>query len=397
MKTEDLYKQKNECCGCELCSQSCPKNIITMKPDDAGFMYPIIEDDSTCISCKKCLSVCPMKSPGKTGNEVIRSFSFSMNDSNDLKKSASGGLITEICRRFILLGGVVYGTEYTDNYMSVSYSRATTLQALEKFRGSKYVQAGKKDIYKSVTKDINNGLLVLFVGLPCDISALYHAVRDISKLYTIALICHGPTSQKVHRDYCKSIQKEDGEIIKFMSVRYKVNGWRPYHIHTEYENGRIFEEQFNKTDYNTAFLYMKRPSCRVCHYKAENEKFGISADLIAGDFHGVKYDSLHYNKWGVSQCSIMSEKGEYLASLLKSDYKLLEIPYSIIRSSNRGMYMSIPQRGSYEKFVTDYSKHSLNYACHSLMVVFFNFIVNMSFLFVRVMNIPQKIKRFFHR
>ena len=59
--------------------------------------------------------------------------------------------------------------------------------------------------------------------------------------------------------------------------------------------------------------------------------------------------------------------------------------------------MSIPQRGSYEKFVTDYSKHSLNYACHSLMVVFFNFIVNMSFLFVRVMNIPQKIKRFFHR
>lgn len=396
MKTEDLYKQKNECCGCELCSQSCPKSIITMKSDEAGFIYPVIEDDSTCINCKKCLSVCPIKSPGRSGNDVIRSFSFSMNDSNDLKKSASGGLVTEICRRFIHLGGVVYGAEYAGDYMSVRYSRASSLSDLERFRGSKYVQAFKTNIYKAISKDIREGTRVLFVGLPCDISAVYHAIGDKENLYTIGLICHGPTSPKVHQDYCKSVEQTEDEEISFMSVRYKLHGWKPYFIHTEYKTGRIHEEQFNKSDYNTAFLYLKRPSCRSCKYKAENKDFGYLADLVAGDYHAVNPNSKQYNKWGVSQGSIMTEKGDYLAGLLKDDFELSDIPYSIIRSSNRGMFMSIPQRGSYEKFVKDYSSHSLHYACHSLMVGFSNFAINYSFMIVRIKNIPKKLKRLFH-
>ncbi len=391
MKTEDLYKLKNECCGCGLCSQSCPKEIIKMEPDKAGFLYPLIKDDSTCVNYKKCLSLCPMKSPGRHGKEVLRSFSFSLNDSDDLKKSASGGLVTEISRRFINLGSVVYGAQYSNDYTEIEYARATSVEELERFRGSKYVQAYTKSLYASIRKDLQAGIKVLVVGLPCLLSAVYHAFGDKDNLFTIALICHGPTSQKVHKDYCSSVTEPNDGAIKFMSVRYKLKGWKPYFIHIEYENGRVWDEQFNQSDYNTAFLYLKRLSCRTCQYKAENSSFGIPGDLVAGDFHAANPQSSQYNKWGVSQGSIMTEKGGYLSSLLFEDYDLPEIPYGVIRSSNRGMYMPIPQRGSYDRFVKDYSSRSLSYACHSGMVKYNNILVEMSFFWARIKNAAKRI------
>ena len=395
MKTEDLYKKKNECCGCELCSQSCPQGIIDMKPDEAGFLYPFITDNTQCINCKKCIKVCPFKAPGRNNNKVIRSFSFSLQDINDLKKSASGGLVTELSRKFIGEGGVVYGTAYTDFYESVIYERATTVEELERYRGSKYVQAKKNGLYKLIKHDLKNGMKVLFVGLPCEVSAVYHSVGDKENLYTISLICHGPTSQKVHRDYCESIRQTEGEKVKFMSVRYKLKGWKPYFIHVEYENGRVYNEQFSHSDYNTAFLYMKRPSCRTCQYKAETPQFGILSDIIAGDYHAVNKGTSQYNMWGVSQCSVLTSKGEYLCSLLPKEYEQLEIPYEIIRTTNRGMYMAIPQRGSYNHFVKDYANHSLHYACNSSMVRFNNKLEDAKFYVYRIKNVLSKISELF--
>lgn len=397
MKTTDLYHSKNDCCGCELCSQSCPKGVITMKPDEAGFLYPQINDDTSCIDCKKCLTVCPIKSAGRKSNNVVRSFSFSLYNDEDLKKSASGGLVTEISRRFIRNGGVVYGVEYSKDCLDVRYGRATSEEELEKFRGSKYVQATKQDIYKSVKTDIKNGNKVLFVGLPCEISAIYHCVGDKDSLYTLSLICHGPTSQRVHQDYCKSITSNQNDQIKFISVRYKLTGWKPYYIHSEFESGRVNDEQFSQSDYNTAFLYMKRPSCRTCRYKAEDKEFGLLADLIAGDFHGINPESPQYNKWGVSQGSILSVKGEYLVSLLSTDYELPEIPYEIIRTTNRGMYIAIPQRGNYNKFVEDYNNKSLHEASHSMRVRINNIITSLGFTINRIKRIPSKVIGLFFR
>ena len=280
--------------------------------------------------------------------------------------------------------------------MKVKYSRATTIDDLESFRGSKYVQASKHNLYKQIKSDLKEGRKVLFIGLPCEISAVYHAVGDKENLYTISLICHGPTSQKVHRDYCKSISKSSDKIISFMSVRYKKNGWKPYFIHVEYEDGQEYNEQFNKSDYNTAFLYLKRPSCRTCRYKAEDKQFGLLADIIAGDYHGISTSSPYYNRWGVSQGSILTEKGEFLASLLKMDYCIPEIPYNIIRTTNRGMYMAIPQRGSYDRFVRDYITKTLHSACHSAMVIYNNYLIDLTDILSRFKRIPQKIYKAFH-
>ena len=366
MKTEDLYIKKSDCCGCELCSQSCPKQIISMELDEEGFLYPAIKDDSSCIKCGRCVSVCPSKSPGRQTVSTQTSFSYSLPDDDDLKRSASGGIATAISREFIKNGGIVYGVAYSDEYKSVKYLRAETEDELEPFRGSKYVQAIKGDVYKQVQKDLKAGLKVLFIGLPCEISAIYHAVSNTDNLYTISLICHGPTSQKVHRDYLDGLLNAN-KPIKAFSVRYKLKGWKPYFIHAEYDDGTEHNEEWNPSDYGMAFLYLKRPSCRTCHYKANDKKFGLQSDMTVGDFHGVNKQSKQYNRWGVSQACVQSKKGEYLSSLLPDDRKT-EIPYSVIEITNRGLFMAIPQRGNKNRFVTDYLTHSLHYACHSPMV-----------------------------
>lgn len=55
-----LYERKEDCCGCTACYAICPKQAISMKPDEEGFDYPII-DVNICVKCYMCLSVCPIK------------------------------------------------------------------------------------------------------------------------------------------------------------------------------------------------------------------------------------------------------------------------------------------------------------------------------------------------
>ena len=391
MKTSELYKNKEDCCGCELCAQVCPQSLIQMKADELGFLYPIIEDDTNCINCKKCIKVCPSKNKGRENNEVKESYSFSLPDDDDVRKSASGGLATALGRFFISMGGVVYGVSYSSDCLNVCYERADTYEKIESFRGSKYVQASKGKLYSSLKKDIHLGKKILFIGLPCEVSAVYHALGVPPNLYTVSLICHGPTSLKVHQDYCLSLLHIFNSSLLSFSLRYKFSGWKPYYVHAVFDDGKEYLVPFKNTDYNTAFIYLKRPSCRSCKYKAENESFGLLSDLIIGDFHGVSTKSVIYNKWGVSQCSILTNKGYDLFKHLKDVYRVETIPYSTIKTTNRGMFMAIPQRGNFTKFVFDYNRYSLHYACTSFHVKKTNLLFELDFFITRLQNAFVKI------
>lgn len=40
-----LYNTKADCCGCTACYAICPKQAITMEPDEEGFLYPLINEE----------------------------------------------------------------------------------------------------------------------------------------------------------------------------------------------------------------------------------------------------------------------------------------------------------------------------------------------------------------
>lgn len=366
MNTSDLFKEKENCCGCELCSQVCPMGLISMAEDEEGFLYPKIKEPEKCVNCSLCIKSCPMKSPGRKPAKVITSQGGYSKDLNEVRQSSSGGFATAIGRAFIKTGGVVYGVRYSPDYHKVLYERASDFETLEHFRTSKYVQAKKNDIYKKVKSDIKNNRRVLFVGLPCEVSALYHYVGQKNDLlYTITLICHGPTSPKVHLDYCNYLESNCKSELSSFSVRYKKKGWKPYYINANFKNNVKYQHLFENSLYGIAFQYLKRPSCSFCRYKYGDMEFGLVSDLTIGDFHAVGVDNPLFNKWGVSQASVQTEKGFYLLQKIEETCKMEEIPANIIASCNLAFHKPISMKSRRSLFVNDYLNYSLRKACNN--------------------------------
>ena len=59
-KYPELYKDRENCCGCSACYAICPVRAIIMQPDEEGFLYPTV-DAEKCICCYKCMDVCAFK------------------------------------------------------------------------------------------------------------------------------------------------------------------------------------------------------------------------------------------------------------------------------------------------------------------------------------------------
>ena len=46
----ELYENRENCCGCTACYSVCPASAVSMKTDEEGFLYPVI-DAEKCIRC----------------------------------------------------------------------------------------------------------------------------------------------------------------------------------------------------------------------------------------------------------------------------------------------------------------------------------------------------------
>ena len=62
-------KDKSQCCGCNACEQSCPKQCIRKIEDSEGFFYPQV-DINVCIDCSLCEKVCPVLNLGITATPL---------------------------------------------------------------------------------------------------------------------------------------------------------------------------------------------------------------------------------------------------------------------------------------------------------------------------------------
>lgn len=379
-----LYDRKKDCCGCEACMNACPKDVIRMKSDEEGFIYPVIENPEKCIHCNMCRNVCPVKQCGTCENHREDAFAGFLTDEGELKKSASGGLAYAMAKEVVLDGGVVYGCRYSNNYENAVFDKAETIAELEKFRTSKYIQAEKGKIYDDVKNSLKNGKKVLFIGLPCECNALKLFLgREWELLYVCSLICHGPTSRKVHKEYCRGLSRY-GRLVGF-SVRYKKDGWKPYYIKAEFDNGETKIEQFSESTYGTAFQFMKRPACNSCKIK----RMKINSDLTIGDYH-VAYGGKvkPYNFYGVSSAIVHTNKGRELLDGLQEFF--IE-PVELSSALYSGAYIhAIKAKANRKEFAMVFSRDGLDAACNLPSV---KLIENTEILHDKFMLIGSKIKQ----
>lgn len=179
---------KHNCCGCTACAQICPRQCITLKADDEGFMYPEA-DKEMCVDCGLCERACPLIHPAEPikWSEVLAA----KNRNNDERLgSSSGGIFIALARKVIESGGVVFGAVF-DRQWNVVHTYSETLEGVKPMMCSKYVQSGINGTYAVAERFLKTGRTVLFSGTPCQIAGLNGYLRkdypDLIKVISCAM------------------------------------------------------------------------------------------------------------------------------------------------------------------------------------------------------------------
>ena len=347
---------------------------------------PDIKDADSCINCKRCVSVCPIKNVSPDRTEVIECFAGSFKEDAKTISCASGGLATAISETIIKTGGVVYGTVYAGDYKSVVYKRIDQSMDLPELKGSKYAQSYKGNIYKRLSDDLKQGLTCLFVGLPCDVAAVVGVFGKYDNLYTVELVCHGPTSVLVQQQYCEWLEDKYSSAVESFSTRYKKDGkWIPFYVHAKMRNGAEFTEQFHHGAYGAAFRYLKRPSCNTCPMKED----ALLGDVMIGDYHYVETGMKGYNPHGVSSAIVRSTKGQKLLEQLDSSFNLVSISKRN-GLANGAIHKPIAAPEGTEEYVTEFRENGLISAYGLRLVKQSNFKREIK---QKMMHVVVKVKR----
>ena len=204
-------------------------------------------------------------------------YAYQNPNSEILRRSSSGGFFTRLAESVIERGGVVFGARF-DGDWKVVVDYCESVDALEAFRGSKYVQARVGNAYQDCEDFLKLGRTVLFTGTPCMIAGLKSFLkREYANLVTMDFICHGTPKKIVWEAYLKSLRKRPSRI----SFRNKSNGWKSYVCDAG------IRLPFWEHPYMQVFLsdIALRDCCYSCQYKNWNS----GSDVTVGDFWGIEH------------------------------------------------------------------------------------------------------------
>ena len=115
---KNVYTKKENCCGCTACYSICPKHAISMKPDQEGFLYPII-DASECVGCDLCKKVCPTQKNMPLESFERHGYVIRALDQSVVSRSTSGGFVSPLADWISKQGGVICGATYDKNFKVV--------------------------------------------------------------------------------------------------------------------------------------------------------------------------------------------------------------------------------------------------------------------------------------
>jgi len=300
---------KSKCNGCGACIVACPTNAIDYYEDEDGVKYPHV-NESLCIRCNKCNSVC---SEQLHNAESIRNISYKekyyaaqLIDKSELMNVSSGGAFWALGKRTIELNGVVYGA-VQENIEEVRHIRATSLDELNKMRRSKYLQSDCVEAFKSVKNDLIHGKTILFSGTGCQIAALKMLYGENENLITSEVVCHGVPCGIAWKSYIKELALINNSSIKEVIFRDKSKGWSNNQYKIEFNNNNVDYESSLENIFHSRYLQglMYRPSCGKCVFA----RIPRVADITLADFWQYKGKMNENGDIGISLVIINSEKG----------------------------------------------------------------------------------------
>lgn len=263
--------EKDMCAGCMACIDACAHGAIAI--EDSIGAYNAVIDGDRCVGCGLCERVCQQLRPAQLRKPLAWRQGWA-EDAARRTASSSGGAAAAISVAFVARGGAVCSCVFREGRFC--FDIVETLADVNEFRGSKYVKSDPTGAYRAVSALLSSGREVLFLGLPCQVSAMRNFCRDHKNLYTVDLICHGTPSPRLLDDFLQ----EHGTSLSAMAnvgfrrkARYAVeDGFEPI-------------EALGVTDrYSIAFLngldYTE--NCYSCVYACRERV----SDLTLGDSWG---------------------------------------------------------------------------------------------------------------
>lgn len=340
----------NSCTGCFACKASCPKNAIEKKIDQVGRTVPSI-DSALCVECGLCQKVCPVNEKPQyyAPQKCYASWSQSETDRNTC---ASGGIATGLGRYMIEQGGVVFGTYFQKKeHLVLEFGMADTMDGLERFKTSKYVQADTADSYQNAKRQLEQGRLVLYVGTPCQIAGLKGFLRkEYENLITVDIICHGVPPVTYLREHQKNVcGGREAEIATF-------RGKDDYSMCFYEKSGKqIYKKPASQDYYFRAFLngLSNRENCYECPY-ARKERV---SDLTIGDFWGLDKSTLQHEYNGkVSVILVNTEKADRFLKQCEDKFYLEERAVEEAVRGNTQLRETAARYQDRDKFLQLYEK-----------------------------------------
>lgn len=348
-------KEKEKCCGCGACVQICPKQCIKMVEDSEGFLYPEV-DLVDCIGCSLCVKSCLVANQGSRRDPLFV-YAAKNRDEEIRYRSSSGGVFSLFAEKIIGEGGIVFGARFDDSW-KVVHDCTGSLEGLQAFRGSKYVQSEIGDSFKSAKQFLAGGRQVLFTGTSCQIAGLRRFLgKEYDNLLTIEVACHGVPSPKIWREYLGHKCAGGVSGIKEITLRDKITGWKNYSVRYTYGNGSelmparkdIFMVGFLKD------LYL-RPSCYSC--AAKEGKSG--ADIIIADYWGIEKTAPHLDDdKGVGLVMIYTDKGKRYYDEISGGAVCEESAYSDAVCENPCIVRSVAVPKQREEFWKGYYRDGI--------------------------------------
>lgn len=305
------------CNGCGLCKNVCPANAVQMEYDKEGFLVPTISI-TNCTGCGACIRAC---------NESMRQANIE-NKHNPIEvqacqtkdpmwaiESTAGGFFPTLAQYIIEKGGVVFGTAYSSE-MEAIVCKASSIEELKRFNGSKYVQSNLTNAFQDVKEELGSGKKVLFSGTPCQIAAIKSFLNDVNtdKLITIDVICYGVPSPGLFRSYLHTIERrKHSKIVDFRFRDKHKYGWSHTTVVT-LQDKRGKKRQHIEKDYRKIPYYRmfgKRNCYRKACYSCGYNTIERITDFTTGNFWGIDKIVTEFNTYlGVSLVLINTNKGQ---------------------------------------------------------------------------------------
>ena len=359
----NLFESKYDCSACSACKHICPRSAISMEADEEGFLYPKIDEES-CIGCKKCLLVCPIKQPpipqGKLNPPQIYAIKHKSEDVRS--SSTSGGVFTAISDYVLEEDGLVYGAAF-DEKMELVHKSASGKKARDELRGSKYIQSNLSDTYGQIISDLGEDKKVLFSGTPCQTAGLINLLKmlkiDYSNLTVVDIVCHGVPSPMVWQDHIKDLEEsKDQKLLKY-TFRDKSRGWRGYKICVEYEDGELDDKSDKALLYIN--LYKTNKTIRPCCYRCRFANTKRPSDLTMGDYWGIEKVFRDFDDGrGVSLLYLNTKKGQEIYKKISKD--LVAYESSVKKSLQSNLRRPTAETPDRRAFWRDYKKRGYKYA-----------------------------------